>query len=53
VEFGKLTKESIGGLIVEDSDRLIYCDFTVENLITTNYKYIGMTLNEFMENRVV
>lgn len=53
VEFGKLTKESIGGLIAEDSERLIYCDFTVENLIITNYKYIGMTLNEFMENRVV
>ncbi|MBU4439908.1 MAG: V-type proton ATPase subunit E [Acetobacterium sp.] len=51
VEYRKLTKESIGGMIVEDSERLIYCDFTVENLITTNYKYIGMTLNAFMENR--
>lgn len=53
VEYRKLTKESIGGLIAEDSEGLIYCDFTVENLVNTNYKHIGMTLNEFMENRVV
>lgn len=53
VEYLNLTKETNGGMIVEDTDRQIYCDFTVENLINTNHKHIGMTLNDFMENRVV
>ena len=53
VEYRNLTKKSIGGMIIEDSDRFSYCDFTIENLINTNHKYIGMTLNAFMENRVI
>lgn len=53
VAYREAIKETIGGMIVEDSDHRIYCDFTVENLINTHYKRIGMTLNEFMENRVI
>lgn len=53
VEYREEIKETMGGMIVEDSDGRIYCDFTVENLIKTNYKTIGMMLNELMENKVV
>ncbi|MGV8907290.1 MAG: V-type ATP synthase subunit E [Acetobacterium sp.] len=52
VEYRVQTKDIIGGIIVEDADRRIRCDFTVDNLIKTNYKLIGMTLNGFMEKQV-
>lgn len=53
VEYREEIKETMGGIIVEDSDGRIYCDFTVENLIKTNYKTIGMMMNKLMENKVV
>lgn len=52
VEYREELKNCIGGMTVEDSESRIYCDFTVENLLKTNYKLIGMTLNEFMEKQV-
>lgn len=52
IEYQSNTTGSIGGIIVEDAKKRIYCDFSVENLINTNYKFIGMTLNEFMEKQV-
>ncbi|MBK5244953.1 MAG: V-ATPase E-subunit VatE [Eubacteriaceae bacterium] len=52
VKYQVQTKDIIGGMIVEDADRRIRCDFTVDNLIKTNYKLIGMTLNGFMEKQV-
>lgn len=52
VEYRVQIKDIIGGMIVEDADNRIHCDFTVDNLITTNYKFIGMILNGFMEKQV-
>ncbi|AFA49165.1 V-type ATP synthase subunit E [Acetobacterium woodii] len=52
IEYRVGCNDCIGGLIVEDSEGRIHCDFTVENLIKTNYKLIGMTLNGFMEKQV-
>jgi vacuolar-type H+-ATPase subunit E/Vma4 len=52
IEYRNNTTDIIGGIIVEDAEKRIYCDFSVENLINTNYKFIGMTLNEFMEKQV-
>jgi vacuolar-type H+-ATPase subunit E/Vma4 len=50
IEYQEDAKGMIGGIIVEDAQKRIYCDYSVENLIKANYKFIGMTLNEFMEN---
>ncbi|KNZ41042.1 V-type ATP synthase subunit E [Acetobacterium bakii] len=52
IEYRIQSKEIIGGIIVEDADSRIHSDFTVDNLIKTNYKLIGMTLNGFMEKQV-
>ncbi|MBC3889625.1 V-ATPase E-subunit VatE [Acetobacterium paludosum] len=52
VEYRQEIKDSIGGIVVEDAESRIHCDFSVENLINTKYKFIGMTLNEFMEKQV-
>ncbi|HEY5557411.1 V-type ATP synthase subunit E [Acetobacterium sp.] len=52
IEYRSETKDSIGGLIVEDADIRIHCDFTIDNLLKTNYKRIGMILNGFMEKQV-
>lgn len=49
IEYRNNTTDIIGGIIAEDAEKRIYCDFSVKNLINTNYKFIGMTLNEFME----
>lgn len=49
IEYRSEPKNIIGGLIVEDAGVRIHCDFTIDNLIKTNYKRIGMMLNEFME----
>jgi vacuolar-type H+-ATPase subunit E/Vma4 len=45
-------KDFIGGMTVEDINNRIYFDFTIDNLIKTNYKLVGMTLNGFMEKQV-
>lgn len=45
-------REMIGGIIVEDREQRIYADFSVENLVKSHYKLIGMTLGEFMEEQV-
>jgi len=52
VDYRPASKNIIGGLIVEDADIRIHCDFSIDNLIKSNYKRIGMTLNEFMEKQV-
>jgi len=52
VEYRKEIKNTIGGIVVEDAESRMHCDFSVENLINTKYKFIGMTLNEFMEKQV-
>ncbi|WP_373484510.1 V-type ATP synthase subunit E [Acetobacterium sp.] len=52
VEYHQDCQDCIGGFIVEDAEGRLHCDFTVENLIKSNYKLIGMTLNGFMEKQV-
>lgn len=52
VEYKEQNSETIGGIIVQDNANRIHCDFTVDNLIKTNYKQIGMTLNGFMKGQV-
>ena len=52
IEYRCQLKDVIGGMIVEDAESRIHTDFTVDNLIKTNYKLIGMTLNGFMEKQV-
>lgn len=52
VEYHQDCQECIGGFIAEDAEGRIHSDFTVENLIKSNYKLIGMTLNGFMEKQV-
>lgn len=42
----------IRGMIVEDVEGRVQSDFTMRNTIRSNYKYIGMTLNEFMKKQV-
>lgn len=53
VTYQKGCQDSIGGFIVEDIKASLHCDFTVESLIKSNYKLIGMTLNGFMEKQVI
>lgn len=53
VNYHKNCQECIGGFIVEDEEVSLHCDFTVESLIKSNYKLIGMTLNGFMEKQVI
>lgn len=52
VEYRQECTDCIGGFIAEDAEGRLHCDFTVENLIKSNYKLIGMTLNGFMEKQV-
>ncbi len=52
IEYRQECTDCIGGFIAEDAEGRLHCDFTVENLIKTNYKLIGMTLNGFMEKQV-
>lgn len=52
ITFDVLPAGTIGGIVVRDTDNRINCDFTVENLVRTNYKTIGMRLNEVMEKQV-
>ncbi|MEO1815463.1 MAG: V-type ATP synthase subunit E [Acetobacterium sp.] len=52
IEYRQECIDCIGGFIAEDAEGRLHCDFTVENLIKTNYKLIGMTLNGFMEKQV-
>ena len=52
ITFDALPAGTIGGIVVRDTDNRINCDFTVENLVRTNYKTIGMHLNEVMEKQV-
>lgn len=52
IEYHQDCQDCIGGFIAEDAEGRLHCDFTVENLIKSNYKLIGMTLNGFMEKQV-
>lgn len=52
IEYCQECQDCIGGFIVEDVNGNLHCDFTVESLIRSNYKLIGMTLNGFMEKQV-
>ncbi|MDO9493053.1 V-type ATP synthase subunit E [Acetobacterium sp.] len=52
IEYRQECTDCIGGFIAEDAEGRLHCDFTVENLIKSNYKLIGMTLNGFMEKQV-
>ena len=52
ITFDALPAGTIGGIVVRDTDNRINCDFTVENLVRTNYKTNGMHLNEVMEKQV-
>ncbi|WP_303868702.1 V-type ATP synthase subunit E [Acetobacterium wieringae] len=52
IEYRQQCIDCIGGFIAEDAEGRLHCDFTVENLIKSNYKLIGMTLNGFMEKQV-
>ncbi len=38
-----------GGLIVRDGQNRLNCDFTINNLIRDNSRFIGMRLNEMMD----
>ncbi|MGL4607411.1 MAG: V-type ATP synthase subunit E [Eubacteriaceae bacterium] len=49
IQYQNQKDKMIGGLIVQDNDNRIHCDFSVDNLIKSNYKLIGMTLNDFMK----
>jgi vacuolar-type H+-ATPase subunit E/Vma4 len=53
VNYHKNCQDCIGGFIIEDEEVSLHCDFTVESLIKSNYKLIGMTLNGFMEKQVI
>lgn len=52
IEYHQDCQDCIGGFIAEDAEGRLHCDFTVGNLIKSNYKLIGMTLNGFMEKQV-
>lgn len=52
IEYRQECIDCIGGFVAEDAEGRLHCDFTVENLIKSNYKLIGMTLNGFMEKQV-
>ena len=52
IEYRQECLDCIGGFVAEDAEGRLHCDFTVENLIKSNYKLIGMTLIGFMEKQV-
>jgi vacuolar-type H+-ATPase subunit E/Vma4 len=52
VQYRPDCSDAIGGMTVEDSERRIFCDFTIKNLIESQQKLIGMTLNNFMDSKV-
>lgn len=52
IEYDALPAGTIGGIVARDKDNRINCDYTVENLILSNKKIVGMRLNEVMEKQV-
>ena len=52
IEYDAFHAGTIGGIVARDKDNRINCDYTVENLILSNKKIVGMRLNEVMEKQV-